>query len=144
MEGQVCLQGFGAKKFTAVCCSAPSSFLARRRNQWLQVGVIQGSILPILPWVWGVALCTPRASPPAPRSMGSAASKGCRAPCCCVVLSDALPASCDRLNAFVNFSHSASSPFYSLLPRKEGILPNPLELERKGSTLDLCRESSGC
>lgn len=143
----MCLQGFGAKKFTAVCCSAPSSFLARRRNQWLQVGVIQGSILPILPilpWVWGVALCTPRASPPAPRSMGSAASKGCRAPCCCVVLSDALPASCDRLNAFVNFSHSASSPFYSLLPRKEGILPNPLELERKGSTLDLCGESSGC
>lgn len=84
------------------------------------------------------------ASPPALCSAERTASGGCQAPCCHVVLSDALPANCSCLDALLHFSLSAPSTLHPPPPHRRGILPNPLELGWKGSTLNLYGESSGC
>lgn len=91
----------------------------------------------------GDAHVRPGASLPAPCSAGHAALGGCRAPCC-RVLSDALSANCSCSDAFVYFSLLAPSPLHPPTPRKRGIVPDPLELGWKGSTLNLYGESSGC
>ena len=98
-----------------------------------------------LPLGLGDAHVHPGASPPALCSVGHAASGGRRAPCCHFVLSDALSANCSCSGAFVYFSLSDRSPLHPPpRPHKRGVLPNPLELGWKGSTLNLYGESSGC
>lgn len=101
---------------------------------WGWLGLPVGSSAPQTPPGFGGCPCVHQSIPSAPCSAGRAASGGCRAPCCRLVLLDVLPANCSCSDAFVYFSLSVPSPLHSPPPTlQEGSFAKSsrLRVERK-------------
>lgn len=127
------------------CRGRPICFPAAWLRGW--TGLPTSSPAPQIPPGFGGCPCVPQSITPAPCSAAQAASGGCQAPCCHVVLWMLLLQIVAVQMHFVYFSLSVPSPLHPSpppLPCKRGVLPNPLGLGWEGSTLCPQRAHSGC